>query len=610
MEERKVKSVGASAVLILAAGGVLLSLPCKAEDAGAGALHRALYSLFDKKEAKIAADDKSLVETYQAKPTSDSGTFDGIADKSLDKVWDDLVKVVEANLELRSIAVRKKWSDLQGDLDKNQILAPGKLGDEVNQAAYNGYLVEQLRDGLAQEREVTGKCIQASVSEGPAKTVLAAVKAGFPTEAARKDKTVAKAVELFEANVKSDPVKEGLKKAFEACLAKRLSRLDELALRLAISRERQAIVDEALKSAKAAEVASKAQVEKEIDYLIGKDTEISPRVVCAWVKPPPALVTTSAASVSSRLNCGPRGLVVGGDAISRIEVVGLPEGDVATITAVTGEQLWSRAGEPPPGGHLRATKDNLAWDQQRNLLTDRQDGTEVFVYVDRFFKPKHRGYQVLWPFSQRQAAEENLRKSEADAASIVTRRDSQFITVYVETARHGVQSASVPLYFKKWSFETGGFFGVTKLVDEELVTTPSEDGKVRVTKVRDEDNYSQETGAFLAFYPTNYPEFGLGLGFSAGGGRAPSVFFGPVLRIRGFGDQGLLSFSAGLAMRQVRRFPDVEVSGDDSADAQTAPDYAADSAALKGRLEQKTGAYVLLSLGFQFGPIPAAPSQH
>ena len=107
------------------------------------------------------------------------------------------------------------------------------------------------------------------------------------------------------------------------------------------------------------------------------------------------------------------------------------------------------------------------------------------------------------------------------------------------------------------------------------------------------DKYTQETGIFLSVFSRDYPKVGFGLGFHTSSGRALSVYLGPTLRLRGLGEHALVTASAGLATIPVRRFPGIV----------TGKSYPADSSALDGRVVFRNGGYLLINLGFSFGPL-------
>lgn len=153
----------------------------------------------------------------------------------------------------------------------------------------------------------------------------------------------------------------------------------------------------------------------------------------------------------------------------------------------------------------------------------------------------------------------------------------------------------VQLGYERFHVETGGFIGISDLTDDEVVTEPAEDGKVKITAITDGSNYSQESGLFLNFVPRNYPKWGLGLGFSTDSERPVSIYLGPSIRFRTFGQRGLASFSSGILLRSVDRFPGLEARLNQEIDA--------DSPLLRPHREYETSWYFAINLGFSFGPI-------
>ncbi len=148
----------------------------------------------------------------------------------------------------------------------------------------------------------------------------------------------------------------------------------------------------------------------------------------------------------------------------------------------------------------------------------------------------------------------------------------------------------------------------------------SEDSsKVQVLKITDDRKYSQETGLWVEFVPQNYQAFGLGLGLVSNSDGPPSIYLGPSLRIRTFGNRGLASFNFGVALRSVDRFDGLEAciklrdkahcgdgfspSGDEG-DSDRLLELPHDSPLLTADSENKLGFFVGLQLGFSFGPIP------
>ena len=141
--------------------------------------------------------------------------------------------------------------------------------------------------------------------------------------------------------------------------------------------------------------------------------------------------------------------------------------------------------------------------------------------------------------------------------------------------------------------ESGGFLSVSDEVDHEVVTKPTNPpgATVEVVEVRDADNVVQDSGIFVNFIPQNYQTIGVSLGLATPSNRRLSIYLGPSIRIRTFGNRALAGLAAGLAMRSVFRFPDVETG------AKLAPD----SKILQGREQFEFGWFIGLNLGFRIG---------
>lgn len=171
------------------------------------------------------------------------------------------------------------------------------------------------------------------------------------------------------------------------------------------------------------------------------------------------------------------------------------------------------------------------------------------------------------------------------------------VRVQVGDGKGGGQlaTASIPIGYARFSVETGGFFAVTKLSDAELVQEPDTDPKkVKILRVDKGNDYSQETGISLGFVPRNYPSWSLQAGFATSGDRPVSAFLGPGFRLRTFGQRGLASFSSGVVLKSIKRFPGISEN----------TSYDATSPLLNGKSSYKLGGYMMLQLGFAFGPIP------
>lgn len=191
--------------------------------------------------------------------------------------------------------------------------------------------------------------------------------------------------------------------------------------------------------------------------------------------------------------------------------------------------------------------------------------------------------------------------------SLVLDGKSPYVVVHAVDGKGRVASGTVLVGYERWRVETGGFLAFSPLVDEELVrvqvgpdgTAIIDDNEVQVgqqqvavEKVRDADDWTQETGIFVNFIPTNYESVGLGLGFATHDGGAPSIYLGPIARFRSFGHRGLGAVIGGIVMREVDRFPDFQPGV-----------YDADSAFLEPDSHYDYDWFVGIQLGFSFGSI-------
>lgn len=543
-------------------------------------------------QAEANVDLGALADDWAKKPPAkEREAYAQLVGKRLDADWGAYQAAVGADLATRSSKLAASWAEAQARLDDEQILAASKLPAEFAELALNGGPEYRLlHDELAREIERGKTCLGGALAPFERKVAEAALA---PYSEATKRNGVTVETALGELDAAAAKEVESLKEALAGCKEARLGRLEVFSFQLAVDRGRAALAAEALAEAElAARAAADAQVE--LARLEGKDV-IAPRVECRWESGP------DSSRSPGGLSCAPRGLELGGSSVSRIEVIGLPPNQVWKLRASTGEDV-----------RLSKCPGNLAEDEQINVVGTRDNRLEVLVHAHRSLASTHGCGSLVR--SRESAITESRADSKASSPWLVTNRTSNYLTLTVSNDSGEVRSATVPLLFRNWSLEAGGFFAVSTLVDDEIATEAALDdegeaidGKLRVTALREANNYAQESGAYLAFFPRNYPVFGLGLGFSATTGRATSTYFGPVVRLTGFGDRGLLTFSAGAALRSVRRYPDVRLAGEGVAESDVRDLFGADSAALKGRLEEKVGTFVLVSLGFKFGPVPAAP---
>jgi len=360
---------------------------------------------------------------------------------------------------------------------------------------------------------------------------------------------------------------------------------------------------------KAAANLAKAQKEAEEDLfeeLSGrKQTGFSRVVQCTWQE------IEDDGTLVPALICKP-GLALGGEEIATIELLGLPGGSDQTVTILSGEEVvpletraralcrWRKQGcfgfpYAQPLGELRCPPKGSPPAQRLSCDQLKRDtgSALVAVHLPRMFKPTFGG-----AVGNLRSAQRVLRQDDRETLSLVLTGAGPVVLVQV---RAGGREASsfIPVAYPRWTFETGGFFAISNLVDLELVTTTGEDDEgeatVEVLRIADGGNQSQDTGIFLNFVPRNYQAVGLGLGFSVESGKAPSTFFGPTVRLRSFGERGLAALWGGFTLREVKRFPGVR-----AADVLT-PNHPL----LDGEEQLEEDWFIGVQLGFSFGPIQA-----
>jgi hypothetical protein len=344
------------------------------------------------------------------------------------------------------------------------------------------------------------------------------------------------------------------------------------------------------------------------------DTGLSKVVRCSWT------------DAEHRLLCLPQGLLLAADDVSEIRIQDLPPGKMVRVRALsvaasaahqsTGSANTTNAA-PKQGSDKDREADCIEGSAQARLSCDQmtfdtkaQRSVAISVIKDRYFAPSYGGFK-----SNLDEALKVLRgngEQRPKLSLLVSGRTPEIlidIQVEGETASpETVRSTAIPVAYKQWSFETGAFFAFTNVTDEELVTKPvaaatgapaTAPAQVMVTKKINSDTYSQETGIFLSVFSRDYPKVGFGLGFHTSSGRAPSVYLGPTLRLRGLGEHALVTASMGLSVLPVRRFPGVQIG-----DA-----YDTNSTTLAGKVVFKGGYYALINLGFSFGPIDNGDSK-
>jgi hypothetical protein len=158
-------------------------------------------------------------------------------------------------------------------------------------------------------------------------------------------------------------------------------------------------------------------------------------------------------------------------------------------------------------------------------------------------------------------------------------------------------SAALELGYARWGIDTGGFYALSWLSDEQLKTEPiAGTDMVKITRRGGGSDLSPDTGIFLNLVPKNYPIFGVGLGFSANKDQPNTFYLGGSLRLLSFRNAGVASFSAGATVRSVKRFPGLD---ENMMVSKTDPK-------LQGTTQLKVAPYLVVQLGFSFGRIPGA----
>ena len=318
------------------------------------------------------------------------------------------------------------------------------------------------------------------------------------------------------------------------------------------------------------------------------------------------------------LQCLPEGLLISGEEIAEIVISGLPVGKIVHVRAFTGEQIVGqvKARSDPNNQDSKKVKTPVRLSEGCTEVADTSQ-VLIAIHTDRLIAPTYG----LWRNHNAAAR----RFSEAGPGRILLLTKGQgahvslTVSIYGEDAKpdtgcgkpeavsgkpETVFADIVPLVYERWRFETGAFYGLGWLADESI-TTHAQDfdqdndpntppvQRARITG-KNSNSTSEKTGVFLNFFPRNYPWIGWGVGFSVEPERPPSVFLGPSIRITSIGDRGLASISGGWTLQSVQRFP-----GADQGQAFLDP---ADSR-LSGVLDRRGAPYVLLQLGFSFGPI-------
>ncbi len=225
----------------------------------------------------------------------------------------------------------------------------------------------------------------------------------------------------------------------------------------------------------------------------------------------------------------------------------------------------------------------------------------VAVHLQRRYATTYGCTIHRWECAQKRLRGKDPSEAKPVKLSILTKGRSPVIRVRAMDAKGRIAVGDVLVGYPRWRVESGGFMSITWNTMDQVVdktTVDPQTQEVEILNIRDSDTYSQETGIFVNFIPSNYEWFGVSLGFATSNGKAPSVYFGPTVRLRTFGNRGIAALSAGVAMRQVDRFPGLNV-GDKVPDG---------SALLTADPQFEVDGYLGIQLGFSFGPIKLADS--
>jgi len=281
------------------------------------------------------------------------------------------------------------------------------------------------------------------------------------------------------------------------------------------------------------------------------------------------------------LACKP-GLLVSGEEVSEIRVLGVPSGVKVKVIAMHAEELRQAAKCPPGDG-----ADNLTCDELTIPAASPQP-ISIGVHTMRAVNPTWGGFWGTLKNAKQILRPKNVHRTKL---SLVNEGTPPTIAIGV-TAGSEFAAAYIPVGYARWKIESGGFLSVSDQVDHEVVSTPvTGTTTVKVSKIRDSDSVVQDSGIFVNFIPQNYQSVGVSLGFATPSNRRLSVYLGPTVRVRTFGNRGLAALAAGMAMRSVLRFPDVSL---------TDP-IPTDSKVLQGREQFRFGWFVGINLGFRIG---------
>ena len=153
-------------------------------------------------------------------------------------------------------------------------------------------------------------------------------------------------------------------------------------------------------------------------------------------------------------------------------------------------------------------------------------------------------------------------------------------------------SFHIPVQWKAWVVEQGGFWAYSIARDEEIGKTLSEDKKTAtVSKRKQGDRVGPMTGVLANVHSGNYPMIGVEFGTAVDKDRGVSLRLGPNLRFQTLGENALMAIGVGMSVVHVRKFPDLK-NGD------MVP---ADDSRLNGVFHSRFAPYVSVSLAVNIG---------
>jgi hypothetical protein len=293
----------------------------------------------------------------------------------------------------------------------------------------------------------------------------------------------------------------------------------------------------------------------------------------------PGQADTSGSLVAT--DCTP-GLSLNADEPSTISIDGLPASPTPVTVVVETGGLFQAGG---------IEKSRLVF----NNVPAPAGFVRIDVYLPRHIAPRYPTSGGNFWNSYRYVADPTALKSDGNPYQspwiVMTYARPIDITVLTQkTAYH----FEVQTRFERWHFDTGGFYALSWAREQSLITTSAPDvngvPQTRVVTRRSGDQIGPTTGVTFVFHPSNYPDIGWEFGSATETSRPTSWYLGSAFRLRNFGDNTLLTISAGISRISVTEYPRVNEGT-----------YAADDPLLKGRQHYVAAPYIALGLGVHFG---------